>query len=100
MAQFHFRRYERTPHSEVYRILEEGEEMGEVHINFHGVSVFADLYLGEDPPRRYIQRLVETIHHDLVGYIGMSRVKLFASVNQSRYLGDYNFPERDERRRH
>ena len=63
MADYRFERECRTPYSEVYTIMEEGERIGRLDLHFTTSVVYATLCVPERLTTEAIQGLIEGIDH-------------------------------------
>ncbi|MDP3061677.1 MAG: hypothetical protein Q8O40_00480, partial [Chloroflexota bacterium] len=66
MADYKFERECRTPYSEVYAIMRDGEEAGRVDIHYTPTVVHATLCIGDRLTTEDIEDLIETIDEEVV----------------------------------
>ena len=93
MAQYHFERECRTPHSEVYTILDEEAPVGRLDLHFTDSLVHGTLCVGENLTQEGIQELIQAIDDELVDAIGVVREEFIVHVHQGRDLGVYSDQE-------
>lgn len=87
MGHFYFEREVRTPHSEVYTIMEEDDPAGRVDLHYVPGMVHATLCVTERVTREGVQELIETLDEDLVDSLGISREEFVVHVYQGRDIG-------------
>ena len=82
MASFYFERECRTPHSECYTILEEGNPIGRLDLHFTGSMVHATLVVGERLTQETIQELITIVDEDLIDAVGIERDEFVVRAGQ------------------
>jgi hypothetical protein len=87
MASFYFERECRTPHSECYTILEDGNAVGRLDLHFTSTMVHATLVVGERLTQDSIQELIQIVDEDLIDAVGIERDEFVVHVHQGRDLG-------------
>ena len=90
MGKFDFERECRTPHSECYTILEEGNAVGRVDLHFTESVIHATLNVAESLTTEAIQDLIDTIDEDLMDAAGIPRQEVIVHVHQGRDLGVFS----------
>jgi hypothetical protein len=90
MGEFHFERQARTPYSEAYTIIEDGDRIGRVDIHFNQTTVDASLALVEDFDEGRIQDIIEVIDDELVLPTDVARDDFVVSVFIGREVGVFS----------
>ncbi len=90
MADFHFERQCRTPHSEAYDIWEGEEKVGRVDLHFTSMAVEAALTVLEGFASERVSDLIEVIDEELVLPAGVIRDDFVVSVFQGREVGVFS----------
>ena len=90
MGDFYFERECRTPHSECYTVVEDGEPRGRLDMHFTYSVVHATLCIDESFTQEDIQELIETIDEDLVDAVGVGRDEFVVHIHQGRDMGVYS----------
>ncbi len=87
MSSFYFERECRTPNSECYTILEDGNPIGRLDLHFTDSIVHATLVVGERLTQEAIQDLISIVDEDLIDAVGIERDEFVVHVHQGRDLG-------------
>ncbi len=87
MPNFYFERECRTPHSECYTILDDGNPAGRLDLHFTSTMVHATLVVGERITQEAIQELIQIVDEDLIDAVGIERDEFVVHVHQGRDLG-------------
>jgi hypothetical protein len=87
MSSFYFERECRTPNSECYTILEDGNPIGRLDLHFTATIVHATLVVGERLTQEAIQDLITIVDEDLIDAVGIERDEFVVHVHQGRDLG-------------
>jgi len=93
-SEYSFERECRTPFSEAYIILRDGQPLGKVDLHFTPSVVHATLCVSEGITEEEIKRLIEVIDEDLVTSADVARDDFIVNVYQGRDVGvfsDMNF---------
>ena len=96
MANYHFERDCRTPHSESHTILDEENVVGRVELHFTSTVVHCTLCVVESLTQESIQELIDEIDESLVDAVGVNREEFIVHVFQGRDAGvfsDHDFGE-------
>ncbi|MBI2909259.1 MAG: hypothetical protein HYX92_16565 [Chloroflexi bacterium] len=96
MADYRFERECRTPYSEVYTIIEDGERIGRLDLHFTISVVYATLCVPERLTTDAIQSLIEVIDDELVMSSDVARDDFVVTVFQGREAGVYSDEEMEE----
>ena len=92
MNRPYFERECRTPFSECYTILKEGEAVGRVDIHFAEVMAHATLHVFEGQSTDDISDLVDAVDAELLGPAVTDRHDVIVHIHQGRDLGAYRPP--------
>ena len=91
MSEYGFERECRTPYSEVYTIVEDGDEpIGRLDLHITSAAIHATLCVDESLTHEAIQDLIEAIDEDLVDVVGVSRDEFIIHVHQGRDVGVFS----------
>ncbi len=90
MAEYGFERECRTPYSEVYTVLDEGEPIGRLDIHLTAAVVHATLCVDESLTQESIQELIEFVDAEIVDVVGVSRDEFIIHVHQGRDVGVFS----------
>lgn len=96
MAEYRFERECRTPYSEVYTVIEDGDRIGRLDLHFTSTVVHATLCLPERLTTEAIQSLIEIIDDELVMSSDVPRDDFIVTVFQGREAGVYSDEEMEE----
>ncbi len=87
MASYYFERECRTPNSECYTVLEDGNPAGRLDLHYTPTMVHATLIVSERITQEAVQELITTIDEDLIDAVGIERDEFVVHVHQGRDLG-------------
>lgn len=87
MPGFYFERECRTPTSECYTVLEDGNPIGRLDLHFTSTMVHGTIVVGERLTQESIQELITIVDEDLIDAVGIERDELVIHVHQGRDLG-------------
>jgi hypothetical protein len=90
MPQFYFERECRTPTSECYTVLEEGNAVGRLDLHFTNTMVHGTLIVAESLTQDAIQDIIEIVDEDIVDAVGVERDEFIVHIHQGRDLGVYS----------
>ena len=93
MSSFGFERECRTPQSECFTVLEDGEVIGRVDIHFATSVIHATLNVAESLTTERIQELIDTMDRELMDSVGITRQEIIVHVHQGRDLGVFSSRE-------
>ncbi|HET7737570.1 MAG TPA: hypothetical protein VFK32_03265 [Tepidiformaceae bacterium] len=91
-----FEREARTPHSEVYTILEDGGIVGRIDIHYQGANVIGTLCTTADANEERIQELIDAADERLVMTADPYREDFIVSVWRGSPAGVYSDGDDDE----
>ncbi len=87
MARYFFERECRTVQSECYTVLMDSEPIGRIDVHFAELVIHASLSIVEGLTTEDIQDLIDTIDHELLDSVGISRQEVIVHVHQGSVLG-------------
>ena len=87
MARYFFERECRTAQSECYTVLMDSEPIGRIDVHFAELVIHAALSIVEGLTTEDIQDLIDTIDHELLDSVGISRQEVIVHVHQGSDLG-------------
>ena len=90
MADYHFERDCRTPHSESYTILEDDNVIGRVELHYAATVVHSTLCVIESLTQEQIHDLIDAIDEYLVDAVGVNREEFIVHVFQGRDAGVFS----------
>ncbi|MCS6802515.1 MAG: hypothetical protein RMM58_06400 [Chloroflexota bacterium] len=90
MTTYQFDRHCRTPHSEVYLIRAEGEEVGRIDLHYGQNVVYGTLVVLDDRDAEQISELIELIDEQLVLTADVTREDFVITVFTGRQVGIYS----------
>ena len=90
MAEYRFERECRTPYSEVYHIVSDGDTVGRVDLHFTVTVVYGTLCVNESLTMESIQELIELIDERLVMSWDADRDDFVVTVYQGREAGIFS----------
>lgn len=93
MPGFGFERECRTPQSECFTVLDDGEVIGRVDIHFTASVIHATLSIAESLTTEQIQELIDRIDRELMDSVGIARQEVIVHVHQGRDLGVFSSRE-------
>ncbi len=96
MADYKFERECRTPHSEVYSIVRDGEAAGRVDLHYTPTVVHATLCVGENLNSEEIEDLIEMVDEEVVMSADVFRDDFIVTVYQGRETGVYSDEDFEE----
>jgi len=85
-----YHRQSRTPHSEQYELMNNGEKLGHLDLHFGTTEVFATLVTVQELPEEDLTQLIERIDEDLVLSADVARDDLYVHVYVGREVELYN----------
>jgi len=93
---FRFERECRTPHSEVFTVLDQDAPQGRIDIHYAGSTIHCTMCISERFTQDEIQELIEYFEDDLLDAVGMSHDDLIIHVHQGREVGVFSNREYTE----
>lgn len=91
-----FEREARTPHSEIYTIMEDGGIVGRIDIHYQGANVMATLCTTADANEERIQELIDAADERLVMTADPYREDFIVSVWRGSPAGTYSDGDDDD----
>lgn len=85
-----FEREARTPHSESYTVLEDGDIVGRIDLHYQGANVYGTLCTTADAGEERIAQLIEAIDERLVMTADPFREDFIVSVWKGSPAGVYS----------
>lgn len=90
MSTYQFDRHCRTPHSEVYTIRSNGEDVGRVDLHYGQNVVYGTLVVLDDRDTEQVAELIELIDEQLVLTADVTREDFVITVFTGRQTGIYS----------
>lgn len=85
-----YQRLSRTPHSEQYQLLRDGERLGHLDLHFGQSDVFATLVLEQEVAEDDVTRLIEQIDENLVVSSEVANDDFYVRVFSGRELTEFS----------
>ena len=96
MADYHFERECRTPHSEAYTILDGENPVARIDLHFTPTIVHGTLNVAESVTQQEIQELIEAIDQELVMSADTANEDFVVVVYQGREVGTFSSQDMEE----
>lgn len=99
MGEIRFERQFRTPNSEGYLIIEDGDRLGAIDIHYTATVVYATMVVERELAEDDVLDLIEKADDEIVLTADVPREDFLVSVYQGRNLGTYSdeyFEEEEE----
>ena len=96
MPEYRFERDCRTPYSEAYLILDDGQQIGRLDIHFSFEAVVGTMVVPERFTRGDIDDIIQMIDQDMVNSTGVARSDFILNVYAGRLVGTFTDDDLEE----
>jgi hypothetical protein len=90
VTEYKFERECRTPHSEAYLIISDGERLGRIDLHFTPSIVYATVCVKQNLTQEAIDDLIDVADEELVMSADVARDDFIVTVYQGREVGVFS----------